>query len=137
MADRLMSIGEVSDLLGVAASTLRWWERQGLITPEQRAGKRWYAPVEVRRLAMIQLWQSTGLMSLDDISVLLAGRAGARDWHDVVRARLAALDEQLNRIVAAKRYLEFALPCHRDNPVSECPFLADEIDTYLATLKSV
>jgi DNA-binding transcriptional MerR regulator len=39
--DELLTIGGVARLLGVAVSTLRYWEERGLITPvTRRAGKR-------------------------------------------------------------------------------------------------
>ncbi|QIS09650.1 MerR family transcriptional regulator [Nocardia arthritidis] len=131
-ADGSMTIGEVSELLGVAPSTLRWWERQGLIAPAQRrSGRRLYSRAEIRTLAIIRIWQASGQLSLDDIAVMLAGRDGSLHWHDVVRAKIADCEAQMERLAAAKRYLEFALPCHRDNPVADCPCLAEEVDKYL------
>jgi DNA-binding transcriptional MerR regulator len=137
-----MSIGEVAELLGVATSTLRWWEKEGLISPgDRRGGRRHYSPAEVRRLAMIQLWQETGLMSLDDIAALLAGRGANQDgangdWHEVVRNRIESFSAQIERLTAAKAYLEHALCCHRHNPATECPYLSSDIDARLDRRRS-
>lgn len=123
------SIGEVAELLGVATSTLRWWEKEGLISPEdRRGGRRYYSQDEIRRLAIIQYLQETGLMSLSDIAAVLAGRGSNGDWHDVIRTRIDAFEAQIERLIAAKDFLEHALRCHRDNPATECPYLAEDID---------
>ena len=136
MTERLWSIGEVAELLGVAASALRWWEKQGLVTPEpRRSGRRYYRWAEVRRLAMIQLWQDTGLMSLDDIGVLLGtSDVNSHGWRAVVRSRAEACAGQIARLQAAQQYLEHALECHRSNPVVESPYLREEIDQRLEQL---
>ena len=41
--------------------------------PPGSAGRRWYGPDEIRRLAIILYWQRSGLMSLEEISDILAG----------------------------------------------------------------
>jgi MerR family copper efflux transcriptional regulator len=125
------SIGEVARRFGVAVSTLRWWEKQGLLVPSCReSGRRRYDAAAVRRIALIQLLQQTALMSLDEIRTVLSdGRSGA--WRETVRARLAVCDEQLVRLQAAQAYLSHALRCRRDDPVGGCPRLAEEIDSWL------
>jgi MerR family transcriptional regulator, copper efflux regulator len=131
LGDETFSIGEVAGRFGVAVSTLRWWEKQGLLVPSCReSGRRRYDAADVRRIALIQLLQQTALMSLDEIrTVLNDGRSG--QWRDTVKARLAACDEQLVRLQAAQAYLAHALRCRRDDPVGGCPRLAQEIDSWL------
>ncbi|HUQ56314.1 MerR family transcriptional regulator [Lentzea sp.] len=128
-----MTIGAVAEQLGVATSTLRWWEKRGLISPrDRRVGRRYYNHTEVRRLAIIQLLQETGLMSLDDIAALLADHNDNQDWHDVVHTRIDSISIQIEQLTAAKAYLEHTLRCHRDNFATECPYLRDDIDARLA-----
>lgn len=125
------SIGEVARRFGVEVSTLRWWEKQGLLVPSCReSGRRRYDTADVRRVALIQLLQETTLMSLDEIRTVMSdGRSG--EWRDTVQARLAVCEEQLVRLRAAKAYLTHALRCRRDDPVDDCPRLAEEIDGWL------
>ena len=60
--------------LGLRSSAIRYYEERGLVAPvARRAGRRWYGPVEIRRLAIIRYWQSSGLMSLEEIGDILAG----------------------------------------------------------------
>ncbi|WP_037065339.1 MerR family transcriptional regulator [Pseudonocardia acaciae] len=132
MTDRVWSIGEAAELLGVATSTLRWWERRGLVDPVRHgSGQRRYTWPELRRLAMIQMWQETGLMSLDDIAVLLAGQTANGDWRQTVRHRLAAFTEQIAKLTAAKSYLDHTLECPRDHPAVDCPWLREQVDERL------
>nr|WP_279580050.1 MerR family transcriptional regulator [Fodinicola feengrottensis] len=105
---------------------------RGLLAPaERKGGRRHYRPAEVRRAAMIRFWQETGMMSLDDIGAVLAGRDDAHDWHDVVQNRIDAFDAQIERLTAAKAYLRHSLKCPRSNPATDCPSLKKDIDTWL------
>ena len=121
MPDELLSIGEVARLLGVAVSTLRYWEERSLIEPaERRAGKRCYGPAELHRLALIQLWQDTGLLSLDEINTVFDGDDR---WREVLDARLAAIAEQQARLAAATEHLEHLLSCPSSDPARTCSLL--------------
>ena len=71
---KMLPIDEVARRLGLRASAIRYYEECGLVEPVSRhAGRRWYGPVEIRRLAIIRYWQSAGLMSLDEIRHVLSG----------------------------------------------------------------
>ena len=55
MPDRpVYPIGIVSDLLNVHPETLRVWERNGIVKPRRRSGKRFYSQNDVKRLHFIQ-----------------------------------------------------------------------------------
>lgn len=126
------SIGEVARRFGVEVSTLRWWEKRGLLVPSGReSGRRRYDAADVRRIALIQLLQETALMSLDEIRTVLSGDSHSGGWQEAVRARLASCEEQLVRLQSARAYLAHALTCPRENPVDGCPHLTGAIDDYL------
>lgn len=127
-----MSVGDVAARFGVAVSTLHWWEKCGLLAPSRRSGRRAYDEADVRRIALIQLLQSTAMLSLPQIAALLTGRGDDQDWRTVVRDRVAACDEQIARLTAARGYLRHMLTCPSDHPADDCPYLAAEIDAYLA-----
>lgn len=130
MPDELLTIGEVARLLGVAVSTLRYWEERGLIVPvTRRAGKRCYGPAEVHRLALIQLWQDTGLLSLDEIGAVFEGEDR---WREVLDARLAAIAEQQAKLAAATAHLEHLLTCPRSDPAANCSLLHEVTRSRLA-----
>jgi DNA-binding transcriptional MerR regulator len=128
------SIGQVADRLGLAISTLRWWEKCGLIVPSGReSGRRRYSEDNLRRIATIQLWQTTAAMSLDEIGTFLAGRTDDTDWRTAVENRIAACDEQLARLNAARATLSHMLRCPSDHPADSCPYLNATVDAYLTT----
>jgi DNA-binding transcriptional MerR regulator len=128
------SIGEVAARFGVAVSALRWWEKRGLIAPSARqSGRRRYRDRDVRRIAMIQMWQSAAAMSLDEIRALLVGNTGDASWRAAVQGRIAACDEQIARLRSARSVLARMLECPSDHPAESCPYLAATIDEYLAT----
>ncbi|HTX00835.1 MAG TPA: MerR family transcriptional regulator [Acidimicrobiales bacterium] len=142
----LAPIDVVARRLGLRASAIRYYEERGLIEPAfRRAGRRWYGPREVRRLAVIRYWQETGLMSLEEIAEILAGPAagggrgregeggrgregeggrGPGRWRAVVEGRAAALGAQIERMQGAKAVLEHILAEHAASPggsIDGCP----------------
>jgi DNA-binding transcriptional MerR regulator len=117
----LLSIGDAARKLGVAVSTLRYWEERGLVTPTaRRAGRRCYGPAEMHRLALIQLWQDTGQLSLDEVGTVFDG---ADHWRDVVEQRLVAIAEQQAKLAAAATDLQHLLVCPSADPAANCSLL--------------
>ena len=118
----LVSIDEVAKRLGLRSSAIRYYEQRGLVAPVARhAGRRWYGPVEIRRLAVIRYWQSSGLMSLEEIGDILAGPEATRGWTQVVEERVETLRAQIARMEAARAFLEHTLVFHRDSSPDGCP----------------
>ena len=112
----LLPIDEVARSLGLRASAIRYYEERGLVRPASRqAGRRWYGPDEIRRLAIILYWQRYGLMSLEEISDILAGPTATRGWAHIVQGRIEALRVQAERMDAARDHLEHVLSHHRDD----------------------
>lgn len=100
----LLSIGEVAERAGVAASALRYYESVGLITSSRTAGdRRRYHRAVLRRVAVIKAAQRVGL-SLDEIRVAFDGLAVeaaptraqwkqmSRRWRPHLERRLAELE---------------------------------------------
>jgi MerR family transcriptional regulator, copper efflux regulator len=117
----LVPIDEVARRFGLRASAVRYYEERGLVQPaSRRAGRRWYGPDEIRRLAIIVYWQRSGLMSLEEIGDILAGPAATRGWAQIVQERIEALRVQAERMDAARAHLEHVLSHHRDSPPDGC-----------------
>src|ERR1700730_15841333 len=69
--DRLLTIGEVGALVGLATSAIRYYERRGLVQADARvSGQRRYRPETVRQLVVIGMLQDAGL-DLDAIHGVL------------------------------------------------------------------
>ena len=122
-----MTIGEVASRAGVPTSTVRYYERKGLIEPDAReSGQRRYGAAKLRRLIFIGMLQDAGL-SLQDICGIL-GASAAAEWKEIGRRRLELLDSEIDRLERARTYLSGALLCPFDHPLTGCDVMAAEID---------
>jgi MerR family redox-sensitive transcriptional activator SoxR len=101
--ENLLTIGEVSERSGLAASAIRFYERQGLVHAQRTAsGQRRFRRDVLRRIAFIRIAQRVGL-TLEEIvtalAVLPVDRAPTRrdwegltaGWHDRIEQRIALL----------------------------------------------
>ena len=130
MPESLLTIGELASRARVPTSTVRYYERRGLLAPDaRRSGQRRYREASLRRLVFIGLMQDAGL-SLDDIAGVLDAES-VDAWKQIGRRRLVALDEQLADLQRARAYLAGALRCRHHHPLTECPVMGAEIDRRL------
>ena len=126
----LLTIGEVARRAGVATSTVRFYERRGLLTADARhSGQRRYRTQTLRRLVFIGMLQDAGL-SLDDIAGVLDA-ASVTEWKAIARQRLTALDAEIAGLQRAREYLDGALLCRYDHPATDCQIMGQEIDRRL------
>lgn len=134
--DTLLTIGEVARRAAVPTSTVRYYERRGLLPPDaRRSGQRRYRDASLRRLVFIGMLQDAGL-SLDDIAGVL-GAARAEEWKAIGRRRLEVLDAEMERLGRARAYLTGALLCRFDHPATDCQIMGAEIDRRLEGARSV
>lgn len=115
-----MDIAEVARRTGVAASTLRYYEKQGLIASLGRVGaRRVFAPAVIDQLALIALGQAAGL-SLEEIRLMFTPGGELQ----VDRARLAAKADEIEALIeqlrAISRGLRHAAACPAPRH-AECP----------------
>jgi DNA-binding transcriptional MerR regulator len=131
MTEPLMTIGDVAERANVATSTIRYYERRGLLAADAReSGQRRFRDATLRRLVFIGMLQDAGL-ALDEIDgILNARRVG--EWKAIASQRLEALDEEIARLNQARAYLAGALLCRYDHPATECKTMGAEIDRRLA-----
>ncbi len=98
-----LKIGEVSQLSGIGIEALRFYERSGLLGKPVRSasGYRLYDEGVIERLSFIKKAQTLGF-SLDEIRRIIEdARSGASpcdDVREIVRRRLAELDERLREM---------------------------------------
>lgn len=102
-----MRVAELGGIVGVAADTIRYYERAGLLLPPARtpAGYREYDASAVDRLRFIQGAQRLGL-KLEDIRTLLAirdtGQCPCEPAGELLGRRLAELDAEMARLAALR-----------------------------------
>jgi len=95
-----LKIGDVAKQSGLAVDTLRFYEKQGLLGRPARSesGYRLYPREVFEQIEFIKRAQALGF-SLDEIGRIMgerrAGQVPCHHVREVVRRRLAALDEEL------------------------------------------
>lgn len=114
--DDLLTVGEVAARSGLAASALRYYEREQLISATRTAGgQRRYHRSVLRRLAFIRAARTVGL-SLDEVREALSRLPQSRtptkaDWTAISRRWRARLDEQIEGLVALRDGLDSCIGC--------------------------
>jgi DNA-binding transcriptional MerR regulator len=109
-----LKIGEVAKQSGIGIEALRFYERSGLLGQPGRtqSGYRVYDEAVLQRLDFIKRAQVLGF-SLDEIKQIIAdkqaGRSPCLEVRDIVRHRLADLDERLKEMRRYRRELGVAL----------------------------
>ena len=111
-----LSIGELSARSGVAASALRFYEREGLIEARRTDGnQRRYSGVTLRRVALVQAGKAAGI-PLDRIRAALdtlpEGRSPTkRDWARLSRSWADELDRRIETLTAIRGRLTTCIGC--------------------------
>ena len=95
MRNAHLTIGRIADMVGIATSALRFYEREGLISPDRRTntGYRLYTPASVEQLRFIRAAQAIGF-SLVDIKALLQldEQTSCQKVQKLIKRRLVEVD---------------------------------------------
>jgi len=118
-----LTIGEVARRAGVAASSIRYYERIGLLPePDRSGGQRRYDAEVLGKLGFIGIAQGAGF-KLREIRALMEGIDGADGMGEQMRAlsteKLGEVEALLERTKAMKGWLEVAKECGCATP-AEC-----------------
>ncbi|EOF9315501.1 Zn(2+)-responsive transcriptional regulator [Vibrio fluvialis] len=129
----MFQIGELAKLCGVSTDTLRFYEKNALISPAGRSdsGYRLYDEENQKQVSFILKAKELGL-SLEEIKELLEIRLEATEHScaevkSITSAKLALIDEkiaELTRIRSALKKINDACCGHRDDDASHCSILA-------------
>lgn len=115
-----MDIAEVAKRSGIPASTLRFYEKKGLIVSVGRQGlRRRFAPTVLDQLALIALGQAAGL-SLDDIRAMFAPDGSPAIDRAMLAAKADEIDRLIRRLRVMSRGLRHAAACPAPSH-AECP----------------
>jgi MerR family transcriptional regulator, redox-sensitive transcriptional activator SoxR len=111
-----MTIGKLAAQTGIPASTIRYYEKVGVLPrPERVSGKRRYSSEALDRLAVVRLAQACGF-HIEEMRQLFRGfKAGvpaSRRWHEVARKKDRELEEQAARLLAMRKVVKRVLQCH-------------------------
>lgn len=112
---QLLAIGHVARQAGVPTSTIRYYERIGLLPPCQRHnGRRRYDASIFQQLSIIRLAQQAGF-SIAEIQTLLhdfpADAPPVQRWRALSRQKMVQIDQQMEQLQATKALLARTLDC--------------------------
>lgn len=115
-----MDISQVARRTGVPASTLRYYEKRGLIESiAPRGTRRRFAPAVLDQLAMVALGQAAGL-SLDEVFSMLSPNGLPNIDRKLLATKADELDATIRQLSAVRRGLRHAAACPARNH-AECP----------------
>ncbi|MBD3675659.1 MAG: heavy metal-responsive transcriptional regulator [Planctomycetaceae bacterium] len=131
MSKRL-TISELAKAAGIPISTLRYYERIGLVEPEDRSfgNYRLYSDHSLKKLKFIRAAQAIGF-TLEDVKSLLADGEGKAltcgNVQDLIEARLTDVEERLKDLRHVRKVLKSALEqCHQQKK-SDCCHVVTEL----------
>jgi len=118
----MLTIGEVAKQTGIAASALRYYEREGLIPrADRRGGKRVYNEDILDRLALIGVCKGAGF-TVAEMQTLIRGfgrrTPPGRRWRKLAADKLGELEARIAEVERMKRVLEVVTRC-------DCPTLEE------------
>lgn len=125
-----MTIGELARAGEVPATTVRYYERAGLVLPKARsdAGYRLYGPDALERLRFIRAAQAVGFALADIGSLLELETAGndppAAEVARMLQRRLAETEARLRDLKRVEAHLRAALTRCRASK-GECAVMND------------
>jgi len=108
MGDSL-TIGQISKAAGVPTSTVRYYERTGLLRPSTRSPSNYriYSASDLERLRFIRAAQATGF-TLDDVSRLLRP-APCSKVQGLIERRLEQIAERMRELRHVQKVLRGSL----------------------------
>ncbi len=117
-----MKIGELANQIGVAPSTIRYYEQVGLIDPPERiSGQRRFPQRAVQILRFIQLAQ-TGGFTIAEIKTILDGYPNTRpgeQWHTLAKKKKQEVSQKIRELEHVDSVLDALLKCQCAS-IDEC-----------------
>jgi DNA-binding transcriptional MerR regulator len=118
------TIGALARAAALPVSTLRFWEREGLLKPDGRtaANYRWYGPEALPRIRFIRVAQSVGF-TLEDVRALLDLREGrtarCADVRRLMERRLGEIERRIGELRDLHTTLGSLVSTCRSSPPAE------------------
>jgi DNA-binding transcriptional MerR regulator len=124
----MLTIGQLATASGVPTSTIRFWERRGLLGPDTRiGGQRRYREEALTQVGVLRLCQDAGF-TLAEIRQMMAQRPiDPTGWRALVEAKMVSITDSLRRLDKAHDLLSHALDCEHDD-ITKCPRFLMAVD---------
>ncbi|OUS07611.1 redox-sensitive transcriptional activator SoxR [Rhodobacterales bacterium 52_120_T64] len=116
MLAKTISIGQLAERTGLAVSAIRYYETQGLVSPERNSGgQRRFLRSDIRRLSFVQIAQKFGF-SIGQIrqqfETLPNGRTPTKaDWTKISHSFREELDDRIETLTNLRDKLDGCIGC--------------------------
>ena len=127
---RQFTISQLAKQADIPTTTVRYYERIGLVEPEDRSqgNYRLYGNESLSKLKFIRAAQAVGF-TLEDVKALLADEDGdtptCGSVQGLIEARMADVEERLKDLRHVRRVLKSALEqCHQQKKSDCCQVVA-------------
>ena len=124
------TISQLAEAAGIPVTTVRYYERIGLVIPENRShgNYRLYSDESLEKLTFIRAAQAVGF-TLEDIKSLLVTDKGKSPTcgsvQGLIENRLADVEERLKDLRSIRRVLRSALEqCQTQKKTARCEVVA-------------
>ena len=110
--DKLYTIGDAAAELGMPASTIRFYEKNGLIPNQQRSsdGRRLFDEDDLEWMRFVERLKVSGMPIKEIreyIDLYLQGDATIEERRRIVYERRAAIDAQLEELMLARDFIDY------------------------------
>jgi len=110
--EKLFTIGDAAAELGMPASTIRFYEKNGLIPNQQRSsdGRRLFDEDDLEWMRFVERLKVSGMPIKEIreyIQLYIAGDSTIEERRQIVNARLAAIDKQLEELRLARDFIQY------------------------------
>lgn len=129
-----MTISELAKAADIPTTTLRYYERIGLVEPEDRScgNYRLYGEQSLKKLKFIKAAQSIGF-TLEDVKSLLADDKGKTptcgNVQSLIETRLTDVEERFKALRHVRKVLKSALKQCQHQKQSDCCHIVKELQS--------
>jgi DNA-binding transcriptional MerR regulator len=123
-----MRIGDVAHRAGVSTRALRYYEEQGLLTPERTlAGQRTYPESAVERVRLIQQFFTAGLASRTILQLLpcVDAGTGSPEVFEMLASERERITSAMSDLAAARDALDRIIDIAHHPTPEHCPALRE------------
>lgn len=111
-----LCIGQLAERTGLAVSAIRYYETQGLVSPDRNAGgQRRFLRSDIRRLSFVQIAQQFGFtisQIREQFDSLPDGRTPTKaDWTKISRSFRTELDQRIETLTNLRNKLDGCIGC--------------------------
>ncbi|HWE91664.1 MAG TPA: MerR family transcriptional regulator [Pseudonocardiaceae bacterium] len=112
----MLTIGQLATATGVSTSTIRFWERRGLLPPAARErGQRRYSEDDLSAIGMVLVCQEAGF-TLAEIGQMQRESVGRPQvWREFVQTKMTHIEDSLTRLDHARKLLTHAMDCPQED----------------------